>query len=127
MFQKFRFVAGLSTSYYRCMLPMKLPARTADRMEIQANFAEKYDALLHFKGLKGKSVASEIPHFDMPKGFVPDHMHANLLGMMMLLILWTSLSNHNEAYYLSKPLRDEIDKELKSITPPDNISRAPKN
>lgn len=96
-------------------------------MQKQADIAERHRSLKHFKGMKGRSVVSNIPHFNMGTGFVPDYLHAILLGVMLMLIsLWCSTSNHREDYYLSKTFRDEIDAMLASILPPDTLTRKPR-
>lgn len=103
------------------------PLRSAERMEIQTSIVEKFENLKHFKGVKGASAVTDIPHFDRSKGFVPDYMHAVLLGvMLMFLTLWTNSKNHLEPFYLSKDTRSQIDKILETITPPDDVTRTPR-
>lgn len=100
------------------------PLRSAERMELQTTIVEKFENLKHFKGVKGRSIVTDIPHFDRSKGFVPDYMHAVLLGvMLMLLNLWCNSKNHLEAYYLTKEAKAEI---LEIITPPDDVTRTPR-
>lgn len=54
--------------------------RTAERMSNQARqcFDEK---LQHVYGVKGPSIVSLMPHFDIACGFVPDYVHIYLLGV----------------------------------------------
>lgn len=112
------------------MEPTKFIRRTVERMSKQAEIKEMHWKLLnHFRGVKGRSIASKIPYFDTAKGFPHDYMHAVLLGVMKMLLvsLWFDFSNQNEDYYIGRKLREEINKILEEVTPPDNITRAPRS
>lgn len=54
--------------------------------------------------VKGPSVLSLIPGFDVATGFVPDYMHAVLLGVtkQFLTDIWLNSSNHKCNFYLGK-------------------------
>lgn len=101
--------------------------RSAERMQKQTEIVERYENLKHFKGVKGKSIVTNIPFFDRSIDFPPDYMHSVLLGvMLMFLTLWCNSSSHNEDYYLRKEQRDGIDAILESIAPPEDITRTPR-
>lgn len=107
--------------------PSNPPLRSAERMEKQAEIADRFESLKHYKGVKGKSILTSIPHFDRSKGLPPDYLHSALLGVMLFLLnLWCSSKSHEKGYYLPRKERDEIDKILESIAPPDNVTRIPR-
>ena len=58
--------------------------------------------LSHVKGVKGPSITALIPHFDVAKSFVPDYMHAILLGSRSLFSLWFDSKNKNRPFYIKK-------------------------
>ena len=62
----------------------------------------------HVIGEKGPSITVHIPKFDVAISFVPDYMHAILLGVFrMLLTLWFNPKYKNYQFYIIKSLRDE--------------------
>lgn len=79
------------------------------------------------RGIKGLSPFCVLPYFDVVYGFPIDYMHCCLLGVAKLCAtMWTSSANHSEEYYLSEVKRKKIDERLRSITPPQCISRRPR-
>lgn len=119
--------SGYESNWIFSMVPETCQLRTAERMKSQTRIVEKYKKLKHFKGVKGKTVVTTIPHFDRAKGFITDYMHADLLGVMfMLLHLWCNPNNHEKDYYLRPEIRDEIDEILQKIAPPDDVTRTPR-
>ena len=100
--------------------------RTKDGMLAQA-LEETTTDVEHCKGVKGVSVTALIPKFDSAESFVPDYMHSILLGVFrMLIILWFSPKNKDKPFYVKKSFRDDIDKSLNKIFPPDYIPRTPR-
>lgn len=100
--------------------------RTKERMLEQANLTVS-NGLRHVKGVKGAAIAATIPFFDWATSFVSDYMHAILLGVArMLFNLWFDGANSNKPFYIKKKQRDEIDHEIKKISPPDFIVRTPR-
>ena len=100
--------------------------RTKERMTQQAESAirNNYE---HVNGVKGPTIVSTIPHFNIATSFVPDYMHAILNGIVpMLQNLWFDSKNKEETFYINKRKQEEIDKIINQIQPPDIIARIPK-
>lgn len=53
-------------------------------------------------------------------------MHIVVLGVMKMILvsIWFDFSNLDDNYYIGKKLREEINKIIEEITPPDNVTRA---
>ena len=65
--------------------------------------------------------------FDMVNSFIPDYMHAVLLGVVRAVVnLMFDTSSHDSPYYLLGYV-GEIDEELLSMTPPKEITRSPRS
>jgi hypothetical protein len=78
-------------------------------------------------GVKGPTVLSTIPVFDVAKGFVPDYMHSVLLGVVRQFVyMWLDSKNHEKPFYLGKRVRD-IDVLLLNLRPPSEIKRVPRS
>jgi len=78
-------------------------------------------------GVKGPSVLSLLPYFDLIHGFVPDYMHCICLGVVrQLASLWFDSKNHNEPFYIG-PVLSRVDSRLLSIKPPCSLSRTPRS
>lgn len=78
-------------------------------------------------GVKGPSILSVIPKFDIVRNFVPDYMHAVLLGTVrQLVFLWLDTKSHSKPYYLGHKSK-EIDSLLLSLRPPSEIKRSPRS
>lgn len=100
--------------------------RTKESMLIQAAEATNNN-FEHVMGIKGPSIASLIPCFNIPSSCPSDYLHAKLLGLQRaLMFLWFDSQNHKEPYYVKKSLKNEINLELLKIYPPDTISRTPR-
>ena len=81
----------------------------------------------NIQGVKDPSIAKKIPYFDASKSFVQDYVHAVLLGnVKMLMTLWFDTKNKAKEFYLRKPIRDAIDKEIQDIQVPDFVVRTPR-
>lgn len=78
-------------------------------------------------GVKGPSVLSPLPGFDIIEGCVPDYMHSVLLGVTRSITsLWCNPENHQSPWYLGRSI-PQIDKLLLKIKPPSNVSRTPRS
>lgn len=78
-------------------------------------------------GVKGPTVLSLLPDFNIIDGLIPDYMHSVLLGVTrQMASLWFESKNGDYAFYLGGKMKD-IDKDLLSIKPPCNISRRPRS
>ena len=100
--------------------------RTKDRM-----FSQALEVIMteveHCKGVKGPSITALLPKFDPADSFVPDYMHAILLGVFRMLIkLWFSTKYKDKPFYIKKSFRDSINESLSKIFPPDYIPRTPR-
>lgn len=80
------------------------------------------------RGTKGPSPLINLPYFNVAWGFVPDYMHAVLLGVSRQLTrLLFDTSSSTQPYYVGSPatLR-EIDARIVGIQPPHLITRLPR-
>ncbi|XP_011685304.1 PREDICTED: uncharacterized protein LOC105448453 [Wasmannia auropunctata] len=77
------------------------------------------------KGVKGFSVLSNLPHFDMIWGFPVEYMHGVLLGVVKQL--WKMLIDHKCPIHLTPRQQKEVNKRLLNITPPHEIHRSPRS
>jgi len=78
-------------------------------------------------GVKGPTILSLLPDFNIIDGIVPDYMHSVLLGVTRQLAgLWFGTKNNHEWFYLGGKVK-EIDADLQCIKPPCNISRSPRS
>ena len=94
---------------------------------IQSNREAKSIKVEHEKGVKGPSIVATIPHFNWSTSFVTVYMHAILQGVAkMLFELWFDNTNSNEHLYIKKAVKAEIDDAIKKISPPDFITRTPR-
>lgn len=76
--------------------------RTEQRMCLQAKRCLD-ENLEHVFGVKGPSIVTLLPYFDISRGFLPDHVHIFLLGIFrMLLDCFCNSSNKDEEYYIKK-------------------------
>ena len=77
-------------------------------------------------GFTGESVLNYLPHFTLNNNVVIDYMHGLLLGITnKFLTLWFDNKSANQAYYTGNQIK-EVDKIMKSITPPYLIKRLPR-
>ena len=78
-------------------------------------------------GVKGPSLLSLLPHFDIIHGMVPDYMHNICLGTVRQMAnLWFDTKNHEEPFYIGKSV-NTIDSQLLTIKPPCSLSRTPRS
>lgn len=78
-------------------------------------------------GVKGPSFLQCLAYYNMISGTCIDYMHGVLLGVTKLLLkLWFSCEHSSESFSLYKFV-DNIDKRLKCIKPPNNITRLPRS
>jgi len=78
-------------------------------------------------GIKGPSLLSLLPRFDVIRGMVPDYMHCVCLGVArQMATLWFDGKNHQEPFYIGKYAKI-IDSRLLCIKPPCSISRTPRS
>ena len=79
------------------------------------------------KGVKGPTILSKLPYFDIARGFVVDNLHCVDLGITRQLgHLWFDSTNHSEPWYLGKHI-EAVDARLKSVMPPHEITRVPRS
>jgi len=88
---------------------------------------EAYEEKKCVFGVKGPSILSLIPKFDIVHGFYPDYMHSVLLGVVrQFLNLWFDSHSNLKPYYLGRKL-SPIDDALLAIKPPSEIKRLPRS
>lgn len=89
-------------------------------------YADAESALLQDKpvrDVKGFSPLSEVPIFDVVRSFVPDYMHALLLGFVRTLCnLWFDSTNSDAPWYIGFR-SDEITRRLLGIMTSCEINR----
>lgn len=79
-------------------------------------------------GVKGRSVLSEIPFFDIVDCILFDSMHCVDLGVTrQLCSLWFDSSNHECQWYMGPELKHRLDIRLSAIRPPSNLTRPPRS
>ena len=80
-----------------------------------------------YKGVKGPSVLSLLPNFDMIECFPPDYMHNWLLGISKLFITtWLDSKNRDKPFYLG-PKKDEFNERVLNFQPLTEVSRTPQS
>ncbi|XP_064485355.1 uncharacterized protein LOC135397673 [Ornithodoros turicata] len=79
------------------------------------------------RGIKGPSVLLTVLGISIIKSFVPDYMHACLLGTVRQITdLW--FSDVGADYYIGAPTKRQlIDERLQSLKPPSCFTRCPKS
>jgi hypothetical protein len=78
-------------------------------------------------GVKGTSVLSLVPKFDIINGFNPEYMHVVLLGVVRQFAnLWLDCSSNGKPYYLGKNCKCLDDLIVRS-KPPSEIKRLPRS
>ena len=78
-------------------------------------------------GVKGPSLLSNLPHFDIIHSMVPDYMHCICLGVVRQMAnLWFDTKNHDEPFYMGTQV-SSIDSQLLAIKPPCSLSRTPRS
>lgn len=78
-------------------------------------------------GVKGPSLLSLLPQFDVVRGMVPDYMHCICLGVVRQVAnLWFDSKNHDEQFYIGRSAA-VVDARLMAIKPPSSLSRTPRS
>lgn len=78
------------------------------------------------RGVKGPSPLINMPYFDIVWGFVPDYMHAVLLGVIRQLTELL-LNNSEQPYYIGNGTTMRVlENRTKDIKPPHLITRLPR-
>ncbi|KAJ8050003.1 hypothetical protein HOLleu_03009 [Holothuria leucospilota] len=99
--------------------------RTARGTVDKANEAMRINNV--FKGVKGPSIFSLIPRFNIIDGFVPDFMHSVILGVVRQFSkLWFNSQNHLQPFYIGRSVAN-VSKLLEGIKPPSNMVRLPRS
>jgi hypothetical protein len=79
------------------------------------------------KGVKGLTVVDVLPTFDTVNGFTPEYMHSVCQGVVRQLSNhWFDSANHAEDFYLGRKA-NKVDERLAAISPPSEITRAPRS
>jgi len=79
------------------------------------------------KGVKGPSILSLVPKFNLVTGFVPEYMHSVLLGAVrQFVFLWCDSASHKKPYYLGTKI-DHLDNIILKCKPPSEIKRLPRS
>lgn len=103
----------------------KQAARSDVMFKDNARQAEK--AGVTKNGVKGLSLLSLLPMFDIVFGFVPDYMHSVLLGVSrQLMSLWLDPVNSQEPWYIGQQI-SQMDSLLLRLKPPLEITRSPRS
>ena len=77
----------------------------------------------HVKGIRGETILSYIPNFDIIEGIVPEYLHCGILGVpRQFAKLWFSSKNHEKPYYIGLA-KEDVNKRLKFFRPPSYVSR----
>ncbi|KAK3920378.1 Halomucin [Frankliniella fusca] len=79
----------------------------------------------HIQGVKGTAALLVLPVFNIIDSFVPDYLHAVLLGVVETMVEhWTSVPGQ---WYIGNDEKiDDIDRVLLTIKPPCEITRTPR-
>lgn len=94
---------------------------------MQEQAAEALQTGKAVNGVKGPSMLSLLPRFDLAAGFPVDYMHGVLLGVTrMLLFAWFDSKHHAQQCYLGQKV-GLVDRDLLKIRPPDFITRTPRS
>ena len=103
----------------------KAKSRTKRTHTIYAELAILIQKVI--KGVKGPSILSRLPNFDIIIMFVPDYMHSLLLGICKLIVCsWINPKNHEESFYIGGEKKEEFDRRMKSMKPPSELTRTPR-
>lgn len=99
--------------------------RTSD--SVKALVEEAFEGGRQCMGIKGPSLLSLLPQFDIVRGMVPDYMHCICLGVVRQIAkLWFEPKNHEEPFYIGKSSK-LVDRRLLGIKPPCSVSRTPRS
>ena len=98
--------------------------RTSD--EIKRDGKQAQQSRKKVNGFFGESVFNYLPNFSLNNNIVIDYMHGILLGITKkLLTLWFDRKYVGKPFFIGNSEK-EVDRRLKSITPPPLINRLPR-
>ncbi|XP_041860674.1 uncharacterized protein LOC121652139 [Melanotaenia boesemani] len=104
---------------------IKQAARSKMMFEDNAREAESTGSPVN--GVKGRSLLSPLPFFDIVSGFVPEYVHSVLLGVSkQLMSLWLDPVNSVKAWYLGDKT-EQMDSRLHRLKRPTEISQPPQS
>lgn len=80
-------------------------------------------------GVKGPSILSNIPTFDITQSFSTDYLHNILLGVVKTFAeSWFNSTNSEKQWYIGRPADiEKFDSQLLQIKPPCEITRTPRS
>lgn len=103
----------------------KQAARSKEMFRDNATQAE--NSATPKNGVKGLSLLSMLPLFDIVFGFVPEYMHSVVLGMCrQLMSLWLDPVHCKKTWYVGQHI-SRMDSRLRRLKPPLEITRAPRS
>jgi len=77
----------------------------------------------HVKGVKGETILSYLPDFNIIRGLVPEYLHCSILGTARQFAkLWFDSKNNAEPFYIGTR-KDVINQRLSLFQPPSYVSR----
>lgn len=112
---------------YTRVYPLSTPLPRKRTHESILHDSELATAENPVNGVKGLSPLARLEHFNMAESFVPDYLHAVLLGVVKQITgLW--FDNKVDAVQLKSPrVSHQIDERLKSVRPPSEVTRLPRS
>ncbi len=103
--------------------PLSLPIPSLRTHEGMIHDAELASVNNPVNGVKGPSLLTTLQCFDMAESFVPDYLHSVLLGVVRQITgLWFD-NKVPEVNVKNPSVMKEIDRSLKSVRPPSEITR----
>lgn len=100
-------------------------ARSNEMFRDDAKEAENTGSPKH--GVKGLSLLSVLPLFDIVFGFVPDYLHSVLMGVSkQLMSLWLNPVNSTKPWYVGNET-SQMDSRLLCLKPPIEMTRSPRS
>ncbi|XP_008284817.1 uncharacterized protein LOC103360717 isoform X2 [Stegastes partitus] len=103
----------------------KQAARSKEMFQQNARQAERFTNPQN--GVKGLSLLSVLPLFDIVLGFVPDYMHSVLLGVCKQLVcLWLDPVSSGKDWYVGRHV-SQMDSRLLGLKPPSEMRRPPRS
>lgn len=98
--------------------------RTSENTLERARDAVRQNSVI--QGVKGPTILSLLPEFDLIDGVVPEYMHSVILGVVRQFTkLWLDSQYHEEPYYIGK-FTSTISKHLEAIKPCSEVDRLPR-
>ena len=98
--------------------------RTSENTLERARCAVRQNSVI--QGVKGPTILSLLPKFDLIHGVVPEYMHSVILGVVRQFTrLWLDSQYHDEPFYIGK-FASTISKHLEAIKPCSEVDRLPR-